>query len=42
MLEACMRAQREITEINVKEQIGEVLKYAASKAGGSRFKVINK
>ena len=34
-----MRVHKDCNELNVEEQISEVLKYAPSKAGGSRFKV---
>ncbi|XP_028392624.1 uncharacterized protein LOC114517166 [Dendronephthya gigantea] len=39
--EACLRVHRDCNEATVEEQISEVLKYAPSKAGGSRFKVTN-
>ena len=41
LIEACLRVHKDCNEVNVEEQIGEVLKYAPSKAGGSRFKVTN-
>ena len=38
-VEACLRVHKDCNELIVEENIAEYLKYAPSKAGGSRFKV---
>lgn len=38
-LEACLKYHKNITEKDVEKQVGEVLKYAPIKIGGTKHKV---
>jgi hypothetical protein len=39
LLGSCIRAHKKVSEVDVEEQIGEVLKHAPHRSGGAKYKV---